>query len=165
MTIQELVQLYGHSPQVEALRKTIGEKSVRTIFLQGLVASSAPMLFASLPPRQKRPGKTTSSPQQGESENVSLYILQDEEEAGYFYHDLKQLLGDEHVQFFPSSFRRAIKYAQRDAANEILRTEVLTKLVQGAAGSQGDSPSVRRTSHGDCPLVRCKIHVKTKSPP
>ena len=131
MTIQELVQLYGHSPQVEALRKAIGEKSVRTIFLQGLVASSAPMLFASLPPQQKRPGKTTSSPQQMESENVSLYILQDEEEAGYFYHDLKQLLGDEHVQFFPSSFRRAIKYAQRDAANEILRTEVLTKLVQG----------------------------------
>ena len=153
MTIQELVQLYGHSPQVEALRKAIGEKSVRTIFLQGLVASSAPMLFASLPPRQKRPGKTTSSPQQTESENVSLYILQDEEEAGYFYHDLKQLLGDEHVQFFPSSFRRAIKYAQRDAANEILRTEVLTKLVQGAAASQGDSPSVRRTSHGDCPRV------------
>ena len=131
MTIQELVQLYGHSPQVEALQKAIGEKSVRTIFLQGLVASSAPMLFASLPPQQKRPGKTTSSPQQTESENVSLYILQDEEEAGYFYHDLKQLWGDEHVQFFPSSFRRAIKYAQRDAANEILRTEVLTKLVQG----------------------------------
>ena len=157
MTIQELVQLYGHSPQVEALQKAIGEKSVRTIFLQGLVASSAPMLFASLPPRQKRPGKTTSSPQQTESENVSLYILQDEEEAGYFYHDLKQLWGDEHVQFFPSSFRRAIKYAQRDAANEILRTEVLTKLVQGAAGSQrgsqGDSPSVRRTSHGDSPPV------------
>ena len=135
MTIQELVQLYGHSPQVEALRKAIGEKSVRTIFLQGLVASSAPMLFASLPPRQKRPGKTTSSPQQGESENVSLYILQDEEEAGYFYHDLKQLLGDDHVQFFPSSFRRAIKYAQRDAANEILRTEVLTKLVNTVHGS------------------------------
>ncbi|SFO82925.1 transcription-repair coupling factor [Prevotella sp. tf2-5] len=157
MTIQELVQLYGHSPQVEALRKAIGEKSVRTIFLQGLVASSAPMLFASLPPRQKRPGKTTSSPQQGESENVSLYILQDEEEAGYFYHDLKQLLGDEHVQFFPSSFRRAIKYAQRDAANEILRTEVLTKLVQGAAGSQGDSPSVRRTSHGDSPRVSLSL--------
>ena len=157
MTIQELVQLYGHSPQVEALRKAIGEKSVRTIFLQGLVASSAPMLFASLPPRQKRPGKSTSSPQQTVSENVSLYILQDEEEAGYFYHDLKQLWGDEHVQFFPSSFRRAIKYAQRDAANEILRTEVLTKLVQGAAGSQGDSPSVRRTSHGDCPPVSLSL--------
>ena len=145
MTIQELVQLYGHSPQVEALRKAIEEKSVRTIFLQGLVASSAPMLFASLPPRQKRPGKTTSSPQQTESENVSLYILQDEEEAGYFYHDLKQLWGEEHVQFFPSSFRRAIKYAQRDAANEILRTEVLTKLVQNSPASppkQGESERV-----------------------
>ena len=153
MTIQELVQLYGHSPQVEALRKAIGEKSVRTIFLQGLVASSAPMIFASLLPRQKRLGKTTSSPRQTESENVSLYILQDEEEAGYFYHDLKQLLGDDHVQFFPSSFRRAIKYAQRDAANEILRTEVLTKLVQGAAGSHGDSPPVSPLTSNLSPLT------------
>lgn len=58
----------------------------------------------------------------------AVIILNDEEEAGYFYNDLKQLLGEEHVLFFPSSFRRAIKYAQRDAANEILRTEVLTRL-------------------------------------
>ena len=56
-----------------------------------------------------------------------LFVLQDAEEAGYFYHDLCQLLGDE-VLFFPSSFRRAVKYAQRDAANEILRTEVLARL-------------------------------------
>ena len=48
MTIQELVELYGHGPQVEALRKAIEEKSVKTIFLDGLVASSAPMLFAAL---------------------------------------------------------------------------------------------------------------------
>ena len=33
--------------------------------------------------------------------------------------------------FFPSSFRRAIKYGQKDAANEILRTEVLSRLQKG----------------------------------
>ncbi len=115
MTIQDLVQLYGQAPQVDALRKAIAEKSVKTIFLEGLVASSAPMLFASL--------KAHNQPL-----TADLFILQDEEEAGYFYNDLKQLLGEENVLFFPSSFRRAIKYAQRDAANEILRTEVLTRL-------------------------------------
>ncbi|MBQ9230125.1 MAG: transcription-repair coupling factor [Prevotella sp.] len=111
MTLQDLVQLYGLAPQVEALRNAIEEKPVKTIFLQGLVASSAPMLFSSV--------------------NVqcsALYILNDEEEAGYFYNDLKQMVGEDNVLFFPSSFRRAIKYAQRDAANEILRTEVLTRL-------------------------------------
>jgi transcription-repair coupling factor (superfamily II helicase) len=57
-----------------------------------------------------------------------LFILQDAEEAGYFYHDLTQLMGTQDVLFFPSSYRRAIKYAQRDSANEILRTEVLARL-------------------------------------
>ncbi len=38
------------------------------------------------------------------------------------------MLGQDKVLFFPSSYRRSIKYAQRDPANEILRTEVLTKL-------------------------------------
>lgn len=56
------------------------------------------------------------------------------EEAGYFYHDLTQILGTEQVLFFPSSFRRAIKYGQKDAANEILRTEVLSRLQKGEEG-------------------------------
>jgi transcription-repair coupling factor (superfamily II helicase) len=60
--------------------------------------------------------------------STTLFVMQDAEEAGYFYHDLVQLLDDKQVLFFPSSYRRAIKYAQRDAANEILRTEVLSKL-------------------------------------
>ena len=49
-------------------------------------------------------------------------------------HDLTQILGEEKVLFFPSSFRRAIKYGQKDAANEILRTEVLSRLQKGEEG-------------------------------
>ena len=113
MTIQELVELYAKTPEIETLRETIGEKSVKSIFLEGLVGSSAPMLFASLTANRL---------------SLTVFLLNDEEEAGYFYHDLKQLQGEEHVLFFPSSFRRAIKFAQRDSANEILRTEVLTRL-------------------------------------
>ena len=87
---------------------------MKTIFLEGLMCSSAPMVFASLVPKMKN--------------STTLFILQDAEEAGYFYHDLVQLLDDIQVLFFPSSYRRAIKYGQRDAANEILRTEVLARL-------------------------------------
>ena len=120
MTIQELVQLYAMAPQVGALKEKIEEKSVKTIFLESLVASSAPMLFASLSSLTANRLPLTA--------NCQLFILSDEEEAGYFYHDLKQILGQDKVLFFPSSYRRSIKYAQRDPANEILRTEVLTKL-------------------------------------
>ena len=113
MNIQELEKVYAKLPQVSALAQAIGKLSVKTIFLEGLLGSSAPMLFGSLASKCKHP---------------LLFILQDAEEAGYFYHDLTQLMGDRQVLFFPSSYRRAIKYAQRDAASEILRTEVMARL-------------------------------------
>lgn len=116
MNIQEIQQLYGASPQAGALRKALEDKSVKTVFLQGLMASAAPMLFAGM---AKQLSKTI------------LFILQDADEAGYFYHDLTQALGNQQVLYFPSSYRRAVKYGQRDAANEILRTEVLSKLAAG----------------------------------
>ncbi|MBQ3700571.1 MAG: transcription-repair coupling factor [Prevotella sp.] len=114
MKIQDLLRLYTASPQVGALAETLGKKSVKTVFLEGLMCSSAPMVFASL-----------SLTLRG---RLFLFILQDADEAGYFYHDLVQLMGEGGVLFLPSSYRRAIKYGQRDAANEILRTEVLSKL-------------------------------------
>lgn len=57
-----------------------------------------------------------------------MCILNDQEEAGYFYHDLVQLTGSNDIYFFPSAYRRAIKYGHVDPANEILRTEVLSVL-------------------------------------
>ena len=113
MKIQDLLVLYGQSPQSKALAKVLEDKSATTVFLQGLVASAAPLLFASVAREAARP---------------MLFVLNDADEAGYFYHDLTQMLGKERVFFFPSSFRRSVKYGQRDAANEILRTEVLSRL-------------------------------------
>ena len=113
MNIQELEKVYAKLPQVSALAQALGKSSLKTIFLEGLLGSSAPMLFGSLSPKCKNP---------------LLFILQDAEEAGYFYHDLTQLMGDRQVLFFPSSYRRAIKYAQHDAASEILRTEVMARM-------------------------------------
>ena len=120
MNIQDIQKLYGVLPQGNALIKTMEEKSVRTIFLQGLLASATPMFFASI---VKRWQKTV------------LFVLNDNDEAGYFYNDLKTIaMPDDaneqtaEVLFFPSSYRRAVKYGQRDAGNEILRTEVLSRL-------------------------------------
>ena len=113
MNIQDLLKLYAMLPQVGELAKAIGEKGAQRIFLDGLMCSSAPMAFAAA---------------KGTIQGTVVFILQDGEEAGYFYHDLVQMLGEGQVLFFPSSYRRAVKYGQRDAANEILRTEVLARL-------------------------------------
>lgn len=116
VTLQEIAKLYGRSPQANALFDLLKKKSVHSVFLQGLVCSSASVFFGSLQTKMKR---------------TVLFVLNDADEAGYFYHDLTQMLGQESVFFFPSSYRRAIKYGQRDAASEILRTEVLARLSAG----------------------------------
>ena len=116
MTLQDIAKLYGRSPQANALVDLLKKKSVHSLFLQGLVCSSASMFFGSMKARLRR---------------SVLFVLDDADEAGYFYHDLTQMLGQESVFFFPSSYRRAVKYGQRDAANEILRTEVLARLSAG----------------------------------
>lgn len=120
MNIQDIQKLYGVLPQGNALIKTMEEKSVRTVFLQGLLASATPMFFASIVKRWQK---------------TLLFVLNDNDEAGYFYNDLKTIAMPENekdqaaeVLFFPSSYRRAVKYGQRDAGNEILRTEVLSRL-------------------------------------
>ena len=126
MEIHDMAKFYAALPQVGELRRALEDESAGNVFLQGLVGSAAPLVFASIAEKsaEKQVGKTM------------LFILQDADEAGYFFHDLTQVLvrpsaqngGRSNVLFFPSSYRRAAKYGQRDAANEILRTEVVTQL-------------------------------------
>ncbi|MCR4809294.1 MAG: transcription-repair coupling factor [Prevotella sp.] len=121
MNIQELQALYAKSALVKTLTKTLVNEKMRRITLEGLSASSSSVVFAAL-----------------KLQKVFLFILQDAEEAGYFYHDLTQQLDDKQVLFFPSSYKRAVKYGQKDPANEILRTEVLTSITHSPlTNSQG----------------------------
>lgn len=121
MDIHEILRLYASSPRVAALRTALRDASLRTVSLHGLVASAAPVVFASVA---------------GGGVPPCLFIMNDADEAGYFYHDLTRMLGNDRVLFFPSSYRRQVKYGQRDAANVILRTEVLGRLSSHAGGQQ-----------------------------
>lgn len=116
MTITELQQQYAAHPHTDAVNKLLNDTSVKHLFCGGLCASAASFFSSSLIRKYDVP---------------FVFILGDLEEAGYFYHDLTQILGTERVLFFPSSFRRAIKFGQKDAANEILRTEALSRLEKG----------------------------------
>ena len=105
------------------------------------MASSAPLFFAGFATRQP---------------STILFILQDNDEAGYFYHDLTQVMGHDDVLFYPSSYRRAVKYGQRDTANEILRTEVLTRL---SAVEEGAKEAGRTTYIVTCPEALSELVV------
>ena len=114
MTLADLSGLYGGLAQTKALLKELAGKRTGNVFLQGLRASSAPLLFCGVAQNGGKP--------------CILIILNDQEEAAYFYHDMVQTMGDQNVLYFPSAFRRAAKYGQKDDASEILRTEVLSRL-------------------------------------
>lgn len=75
-----------------------------------LAGSSAAMLLASL---ANRPSPL-------------LVIGDSPDDAGYLYHDLSRLLGEEAVLILPSGYKRAIKYGQPDPPSQILRTEALS---------------------------------------
>ena len=146
MNIKELEHQYARLPQLKALASELGKSSKSTVFLEGLLASSAPMLFASL--AEKCPRRM-------------LFVLQDAEEAGYFYHDLTQLMGTSDVLFFPSSYRRAVKYAQRDPASEILRTEVLTALSPKLGDDRGLNKGMSKASSDPHPPNLGGLYIVT----
>ena len=135
MEIREISNIYSALPQCGAFLKAVNDESVKHLFLKGMVASSAPVFFAAAASRTDNGKKGAQKPL------TAVFILQDNDEAGYFYHDLTQILGTDNVLFFPSSYRRAVKYGQRDAANEILRTETLSRLSAAHTTGKGkDNP-------------------------
>ncbi len=114
--ITQLLRILEVHPNVAAANKLL--KEVKTLSVKGLHGSSRALFCATL--YNKRP-------------QTYLFILNDLETAGYFYHDVSQVLGSENVLFFPSAYKRAAKYGQIDAANEILRTEALSRLQSSGA--------------------------------
>lgn len=111
MKIEELRTLYASLPQLGALAKLLKDGKTRHISLNGLVASAPALFFAAFAERCPYP---------------ILFILEDADTAGYIHNDLKAL-GIEPF-LLPSSYRRAVKYGQRDAGSEILRTETMAAL-------------------------------------
>lgn len=111
MKIEELRTLYASLPQLGVLAKLLKDGKTRHISLNGLVASAPALFFAAFAERCPYP---------------ILFILDDADTAGYFHNDLKAL-GIESF-LLPSSYRRAVKYGQRDAGSEILRTETMAAL-------------------------------------
>lgn len=113
MDIKELSGKYACSAHSAALRKMLEDGGGETVFLRGLVSSAMPAVMASVA---------------GNSAFTFVVILEDAEEASYFYNDIARMMERDDVLFFPSSYRRQVKYGQTDAANEVMRAGVLGHL-------------------------------------
>jgi transcription-repair coupling factor (superfamily II helicase) len=112
--ITQLQQRTGKHPNLAAAAALL-KNDVRIVSLTGLHGSSRALFAAELFRKQPQ---------------TFLYILNDAETAGYFYHDLTQLMGN--VLFFPSAYKRSARYGHVDGANEVLRATVLSRLQSGS---------------------------------
>ncbi len=110
MTLQELSDRFLSSPRGQALRKSLAGRT-RIISVYNLAGSAPAMMLGALPARK-----------------VPTVVVADSlDDAGYMYHDLTRILGEEKVAMFPSGYKRDIKYGQPDAPSQILRTEALNR--------------------------------------
>ncbi|MCI6279462.1 MAG: transcription-repair coupling factor [Bacteroidales bacterium] len=107
-SLQALSKLFGEKESFRTLSSKLNAKKIRLSGLQGSA-------IAFLLDRLRHP---------------VLCISKDEEEAGYLFGDLSAVKGgDSDLLFFPSLYRRGIRFGQKDGANEVLRSEVVERLI------------------------------------
>lgn len=118
ISVGRLKTLFATRPRLNAVKSLLATSGTSRFAITGLAGSSAALLLASLP-RQKAP---------------YLIVADDYDDAGYIYNDLCHLADNPgEVQFFPSGYKRHIRYGQVDAPSQILRTETLNALANGTA--------------------------------
>jgi len=110
----DLLQLFQGHPVVRMLLKGFSEQAQAKYKVENGVGSVLAFIAAEL---------------RREMARVQVFVLNDKEEAAYFYNDLLALLGEERVRFLPSSYRRTGNFEEKDNDSILVRTEVLNALL------------------------------------
>ena len=113
MEITDLLLKFEHHAQLKKLDAWFASSSSNRIWIKGLAGSFKSVLFSTFFASHRQ---------------SFLFVLNDMESAAYFYHDLVQITGGADVLFFPSSYKRAMKYGEKDSANEVMRNETLDSI-------------------------------------
>lgn len=115
MEVKDLLTLYGSDSYVQLLESQIKNPSAdERVQIKGLVGSLDAVMAATLHSRH--------------TPRLSLYVLNDRDEAAYFQNDLQSLLGAEDILFYPTSYKRPYHYEETDNASVLMRAEILNKL-------------------------------------
>lgn len=109
----DFLSLYKSDSLVQNLAEGIRASASKPIRVKGLAGSLDSVLLASV-------YKSVRS--------SHLVIMQDKEEAAYFFNDLQNLLGNKEVFLFPMSYKRPYEYDETENANVLMRAEALNHL-------------------------------------
>ncbi|MBA4152841.1 MAG: transcription-repair coupling factor [Flavobacterium sp.] len=112
MDLKNIYSVYNSSVKLIQLAEsiTIPEKKIQ---IKGLIGSSLSFVIQSLFQKTELP---------------FLLLFNDKEEAAYYLNDLENLINDQDVLFYPSSYRRPYQIEETDNANVLLRAEVLNRI-------------------------------------
>ncbi len=113
MDRQQLLGLYTSGPSVISIASRIREPFPHKIHLSGLVGSSRSMIMAAVAMQDV---------------NSHIIVLNDSEEAAFLLNDVENLLTDQQVHYFPSSYKKPFDTHDTDNGNVLMRAEVLSKL-------------------------------------
>ena len=112
MSKNNLLLKYEKSAKINQIAEVLKQNSIK-IHLKGLLGSSLSFVVNAL---------------FSKSDNPMLLILDDKEQAAYYLNDLEQLIGEQDVLFYPSSFRVPYQIEAVENANILLRSEVLNRI-------------------------------------
>ncbi|RAR49611.1 transcription-repair coupling factor [Flavobacterium lacus] len=112
MNVSTIYSAYNSSAKIIQLAENIAV-SENKIRIKGLIGSSLSFVIQSLFQKTELP---------------FLLLFNDKEEAAYYLNDLENLINDQDVLFYPSSYRRPYQIEETDNANILLRAEVLNRI-------------------------------------
>jgi transcription-repair coupling factor (superfamily II helicase) len=112
LNVSTISSAYTSSAKIIQLAEKIAvpENKIR---IKGLIGSSLSFVIQTLFQKTELP---------------FLLLFNDKEEAAYYLNDLENLINDQDVLFYPSSYRRPYQIEETDNANILLRAEVLNRI-------------------------------------
>jgi transcription-repair coupling factor (superfamily II helicase) len=113
LNIGNILELYLQNDNTLNIVDKLQEDESKNLFIKGLSGSSIGFLASACIKKLSRP---------------SLFILNDKEEAAYFFNDLSNILSTDQIYFFPASYKRSVQYGQTLSEAVIQRTDVLNLL-------------------------------------
>ena len=114
MNLNELLQRYVESNQVRQLKELLtGGDDFGEVHLKGMIGSQDAFVAAA----------TFKS-----TDYNHFFILGDKEESAYFQNNLKNILENKDIFFFPDSFKRPQDFSELNNNNVLLRTETVNRL-------------------------------------
>ncbi len=110
--MHKILRLAESSPQVEQLGKML-EKKGSTVLLNEMVGGAFLFYMASYIARRG---------------GCHILVCEDRDAAAYALNDLYALLGEEHILFFPSAYKRSVVYGVEEAESVVMRTTALNAI-------------------------------------